>query len=200
MPHKNKPFHLFAIPDGRLYNNTLNNFKIRLAGDIIFEQPYEVALIESSFPFNIYNIESDSYFSITRYIQKSEIKFRKEKQYREHTITTVEGRFGKPSSEYSLDYAVRVKMPAGFYSDINHLKNVLKMKIDILLSSSENQLPEYSGSGSVSNYYQEAILGQNRNFQEFFIGLRLGKDTLEYYQTEDGFRAEIGIILRRFDS
>ena len=173
MLNKDSSFHLVALPDGRVTGNTLNNFQIRTPENINLNQTYEVALIESVVPFNIYNIKPNSYLCITRYTLKSRIKFRKEHKYRKHTIFihTPE----KLSDEYSLDYAVRIKIPEGFYRSIDHLKNTIQTKINILIADGANRLP---ASDNVL-YYHKAVSGKNRNFKEFFLGLMLSPDMIE---------------------
>lgn len=175
MNTKDSSFHFVALPNGNVPGNTLNNFQIRTPENLNLNTNYEVALVESSVPFNIYNIKPDSYFCIARYELTSAMKFRKTNKYRKHTITTVEGRFGKPSAEYSLDYAVRIKIPAGFFDTIEYLKNVIVTKIGLLVRESKNRLP----ASDNPEYYMDAISGNNPRYKEFFVGLMLGEGQAE---------------------
>lgn len=218
MTAKSTSFHLVAIPNSKMPDTKLNNFKIRTPENINLNQPYEVALIESSFPYNIYNIAPDAYLCITRYTLKSKIIFRANEQYRQHIIYGSRG-------EYALDYAIRLKIPEGFYSSIEQFKHVIKLKINMLLSNNNNELPVYEhiiepgstilegkktvgisytsilqsdyyreASKKTSDYYQEAIAGLNRNALEFFIGLRLGKNIIDGYNSKSGSEKQVDAL------
>ena len=176
MTAKDTSFHLVAIPDANIPNTTLNDFKIRTPENINLNHPYEVALIESSVPFNIYNIPPDSYFCLARFIIKETIKYRKDHKYRKYMTVVprrVEGVVKK--EKYALDYAVRVKITKGFYSSVTQLKNEIKRRINSLLSDSNNRLP----ASDNPHYYKEALEGLNSKFPEFFLGLVLGQDNVE---------------------
>ena len=191
-------FHLVAEPDGRLQGNRLNNFKIRLKNTIDLAVPYEVALIESSVPHNAYNISDDAYFCISRWVLKSKMKSRIDDEYRHLS-------HGKKGSEIVLDYAIRVKVPKGYYESIEHFKKVLQYKIDLLLNDEANLLKSWSDTNNdpfftnlsyeyldkrpllkemVHEYYHDALVGLNPDQKEFFIGLRLGKTLLDSYERD----------------
>ena len=191
-------FHLVAEPDGRLQGNRLNNFKIRLKNTIDLAVPYEVALIESSVPHNAYNISDDAYFCISRWVLKSKMKSRIDDEYRHLS-------HGKKGSEIVLDYAIRVKVPKGYYDSIEHFKKVLQYKIDLLLNDEANLLKSWSDTNNdpfftnlsyeyldkrpllkemVHKYYHEALVGLNPDQKEFFISLRLGKALLDSYERD----------------
>ena len=178
MLDKGSSFHIIAIPDPKISDTTLNNFRIRVPENISLNgMEYEAALIESSVPFNIYNVREDTYFCIARYNLKSKIKFRKNHRYRKCVLTG-----GTPPKEYALDYAIRIRLPEGFYESIDQLRSAIQLKIRLLLENENNRLPASRSSydeGS-NSYYVSAMDGMNSKYKEFFLGLMLNpRDLME---------------------
>ena len=181
MQNKGEPFHIIAIPDQKIAGTKLNNFRIRTPENIDLNGDYEVALVESSLPFNIYNVRKDSYFCIARYNLKSKIKFRKDHQYRKCVLTGGEDWEKSPPKEFALDYAIRIRIPEGFYESVDQLKSAIQLKIRLLLDSEKNRLPASTTTDDIAanKYYVSAMDGLNPNFKEFFLGLALNPKLME---------------------
>ena len=181
MPDRGASFQIIAIPDPKIAGTTLNNFRIRVPENIDLNEDYEVALTESSLPFNIYNVREDSYFCIARYNLKSKIKFRKEHQYRKCVLTGGKDWEKSPPKEYALDYAIRIRIPEGFYGSIDQLKSAIQLKIKLLLEDKNNRLPASTTTNdkAANNYYVSAMNGINPDYKEFFLGLSLNPKHLE---------------------
>ena len=176
MLDKGSSFLIIAIPDPEIPGTTLNNFRIRVPENIALNGiEYEACLKESSVPFNIYNVREDTYFCIARYNLKSKIKYRKDHQYRKCVLTGGKDWEVSPPKEYALDYAIRIKMPEGFYASIDQLKSAIQLKIKLLLEDGNNRLPasQTTDDAAANKYYVDAMDGLNSEYKEFFLGLKL---------------------------
>ena len=108
-------------------------------------------------------MRENTYFCIARYNLKSKIKFRKNHQYRKCVLTGGKDWEKTPPKEYALDYAIRIRMPEGFYESIDQLRSAIQLKIKLLLENENNRLPASTATDDegANNYYVSAMDGLN---------------------------------------
>ena len=53
--------------------NTLSKFKSRLQREVFLQGEHEIALVDITLPYTIYNIKEGDYFTIARFAQKNTV-------------------------------------------------------------------------------------------------------------------------------
>lgn len=104
-------------------DNKLNNFRTRLQREIILNGPHEIALLDATIPQQIYNVQEANYFIISRYgVKKRSMK----KQ--DYVTSDLDGLI------CYLEYTVRCKIPAGYYSTVADLMVVITENINNVIN------------------------------------------------------------------
>ena len=94
--------------------NTLAHFRTRLQRELLLNGPHEIALLDATIPQQVYNVQESNYFEISRYglIKKGMTK-------RDHVTFALNG------WNCYLEYTVRCKIPAGYYSTVDDLMTTI---------------------------------------------------------------------------
>ena len=95
-------------------DNTLAHFRTRLQREILLNGPHEIALLDATIPQQVYNVRESNYFEISRYgLQRRGVT------KKDNVIYELDG------IRCYLEYVVRCKIPAGYYSTIDDLMVVI---------------------------------------------------------------------------
>ena len=163
-------------------------FNVKLVKGIDFRRRYEVALASATIPSYIQNISENTYCTLHRMRKTSS-----------DTLVSQDPMLSKIMMEhegvsYVLDYAIRLKIPAGFYSSFEELKNVLKHRAYEVSSNGAYEIIPYDkmlhemGSGiSASQYYKDILRVKNNNMGEFYMGSR-------YIETQFGDIPDLTLV------
>ena len=123
-------FTMYAMSDPQAHEgNTLNNFTVKLPRTYNFDTPYEVSLIRSYIPYQIYNIKDDNYFKLTRWAaDRSETH-----KYKNRITKVIDG------AVYYLDSSFIVPLQKGYYSHLEDVKTMILRDYRRMINQEESE-------------------------------------------------------------
>ena len=184
-------FYITVVADTGKYNNKLNDFITDLPNQLEFNTPHEICLTESIIPYNILNVGKSTYFTILRLSkQKDGPDIPETEKYNKYTrfIASHEGSAGF-IKEYSMYYAVRLRIPEGYYSSIDSLLDVIQKKARYVCANlGKYRLPPPKSEDVIEifNYYDRYIKGMDvGEYDEFVTGHYITNKEISEYKRKD---------------
>ena len=178
------PFYVTAVAGTESdRNNTLSSFKIRLKESKLLGGEYLVGLTSAMLPFNIFNIEPNTFCTVIRSRHRSEV------YTEDKTSIEVENEepFRKIGLDYDietrqphvLEYAIRLKINEGYYSSIDSIKKEMRTRAEQMFQNHD----KYFLRGNFQNLTNLSLeRGIDGLKPEFLIGRTLSKKKLHRYR------------------
>ena len=180
-------------------SNTEFSFKFPHPINLIGE--YEVGVIESFIPYNLFNIEKEEYMQVEYYCSPRELTTMNDISRVHKTVAEKKMYWNAISEffpiqtdqfdelagwhstmeEYFLLYAFRVKMEPGFFDDIDELVEIIKRRIKFFTEMHKrfevhvpppNSDPNAKVLENHLAWYQTFLDGKSKSHEEFYIGNR----------------------------
>ena len=134
--------------------NTPANFTVRLPQALNFRSPHEIALCESSIPFDFYNIGENNFFTVSRYVEKSHAEIKS--KYKPPFQTITKKYFGK---KYVLEYLICTEVTPGYYAKFTDFKNAMHNEMQRIVATPDRKIvpPKTAPRASIHRAYYEPL-------------------------------------------
>ncbi|NQY53279.1 MAG: hypothetical protein HRT42_06855 [Campylobacteraceae bacterium] len=183
-------FYITILADTRKYDNKLNNFVTDLPKVLEFNTPHEICLTESIIPYNCLNVGKNTYLTILRLVRKNI-----EDESLDDLIYDRYDRYLASHDEdddatsyikmYVMYYAVRLRVPEGYYNNVNEFLDVVQKKVAYICGNRTKYLlpaPTSNNDLEIRDYYDRHIKGEvTDKYREFVVGHFItAKEIAEY--------------------